>query len=468
MSGATLHDSSARLAYGVDLSPGAVRIVRASRSRKGLRTEQVLAAALPAETEAARAAMTSIQAEVLAGDAVESVALTALDVFTRWLQTPFPVAAKARKVLPSLLDIQLPVPLEQCAWVIAEEGRSDNGKVRLLTAAVRLTDARKRLDEARSLGLDPAVLDHEAFALWSHLQQVRPAAPAQARVLLHMGPAAGLLLVGKGDTLQAAHALRSAPPAGEKAVGAWSVRVRQVLRSQGLTDASEIAWIWSGPGAADAAAREALQAALGDLPVRFACVEAPETFLAEALAVRRLEPTALACNFRRDALAHPFSARHTARRRRRAFLAAAAAAAAVCAVNLAWLQALKHRNQQMQEALTRLAQEVSGLETVPRGQEVFAVQQALAARGNEDPVQRMFLPSLTVALGDLVERCHMAEVNIEDLNLEPGRVAFRARCDDMERANQFIASLQQAGYRITPDLLADEQGVLITAAGGAP
>ena len=465
---ALAHDASARVAYGLDVSGRLACLVRVKRTRRGVQAERVLQATLPDEESLLQTALTSVQAEALAGDAVDSAAMPALSIFTRWLQTPFPSATKARKVAPSLLDIQLPVPLEQCVWSLAGEERDEAGQVRLLAAAARLSDVQERIARIRSLGLDPMVLDHEGLALWREAGRLLPIENDRPRVVFHLGAGYGLLLIGTGAGLQAVHGLRSEPAPDEAGATAWAMRVRQALRAHALGDRGEIDGIWTGPGAEIESMRQRLEAALGDLPVAFRTAPEPADFLARALAVRRLLAGAYPCSFRYGAAAHPLNEQRAARRQRKALLVMAAAAVALCLLNAGWLHLLDQRSQRMQDQLTRTAREVSGLPVVPRGQEEFAVQQALASGAGQHPAQGFFAPSLTGPLRALTRTARQEGITLQELELELDRFTLTGLASDADRAQRFVNALQDAGYQVAPEIRIDGAQTRMTLFGRQP
>ena len=75
--------------------------------------------------------------------------------------------AKAEKVFPSLLDIQLPFPLEDCLYQFVEFRRTSEGMVSALVCAARREAIQACLDRYQAQGADPMLLDHEGLALWT-------------------------------------------------------------------------------------------------------------------------------------------------------------------------------------------------------------------------------------------------------------------------------------------------------------
>ncbi len=80
------------------------------------------------------------------------------------LELPFDDARRARRVLPSLLDIQLPFALEEaatCFPAVLDPGRS------ALAVVARHTDVTACLAPLAAKQVDPQILDHEGVALWA-------------------------------------------------------------------------------------------------------------------------------------------------------------------------------------------------------------------------------------------------------------------------------------------------------------
>jgi len=102
-----------------------------------------------------------------AGGILVVAALRCRESLVRRLEAPFSSCRKARKVLPTLLDIQLPFPVEDCLCNFIGLHRTKERKVRALAVAARRIDVRRRLDALHTLGIDPVVLDQEGLALWT-------------------------------------------------------------------------------------------------------------------------------------------------------------------------------------------------------------------------------------------------------------------------------------------------------------
>jgi hypothetical protein len=145
----------------------------------------------------------------------------------------------------------------------------------------------------------------------------------------------------------------------------------------------------------------------------------------------------------------------------------AAGGLALCALNLGWLQVLQQQDDRLQARLTTRALEISGLASVPRGQEVFAVQQALAS-AEADPTVQMFAPSLTLPLATILQRAHQQSVEIQELDLQPERFVVRGKSVAIERATAFRDSLTADGFTVALDTENEADRAGFTLTGSLP
>ena len=226
------------ICYGIDGTESRVVVVRSVRGRGRLEQTVVLDRSGPEAGAALAQWAVGIQEEAESGRAVTAVAMPVAQSFTRWLQTPLTSSAKARKVLPSLLDIQLPFPLETCLYRFPCFRRTPAGIDALAVAAPRQNIA-QRLEAFRARGLDPVVLDHEGLALWAQSNQELPLERNTLRIVAYLGADRTVLVTGRDGDLVGAHSLRqganeAAGPdeaAGRAFADRLVLRVRQLLQA---------------------------------------------------------------------------------------------------------------------------------------------------------------------------------------------------------------------------------------------
>ena len=156
-----------------------------------------------------------------------AAALPVHSCFLRRLRAPFASVAKAEKVWPALLDVQLPFPLESAVCRFLTPTRTADGQVEVLAVAARREDVEAWRAPLAQAGLFPWWADHEGLALWgqSVLEQ-----PAQGwRLVCYIGEERVALVWGRGPDVRAASGLRLGarelfdPARGEAARRQWAL-----------------------------------------------------------------------------------------------------------------------------------------------------------------------------------------------------------------------------------------------------
>ncbi|MDD4871699.1 MAG: hypothetical protein PHR77_14165, partial [Kiritimatiellae bacterium] len=293
--------------YGIDLQAGQPVVVRAERTRGHVNC-------FPVSVNDS-----SFVNGLQSGKAVAVGALTASESFSCWLEAPFLSFRKALKVLPTLLDVQLPFALEDCIYDFVETkqkqltGKTDiigkellpveGGVTRALAVAARMEDIQKKIELFKTFGIDPVVLDQEGLALWTQSLLEVPVVTGTEntpRIVVYLGIERSTMAIGRGGELISAHSL------GPNNIAQISRLLKaQLKQGHGRKDA-DVRWMWTGPGVGDAALFGKLQESLrSEWPGTSIVHDKPETFLARAVATRALLAGPLRCNLRSGTFLHP-------------------------------------------------------------------------------------------------------------------------------------------------------------------
>ena len=447
--------------YGFDLSASRIVIVKSTRRRGGKGSECSVVCDQP-PAAVTPDILRDIQTEVAKGQAVTAACMPSSESFVRWLQTPLASRAKARKVAPSLLDIQLPFPLEECAYDIVQFRTSADGKVDALALAARTQDIAARLGQFQRAGIEPMHVDHEALALWAQGLREIPVERNALRIVAFIGAGHSTLVFGRGTEFLSAHSIRAGSAeleaANSEPARRFVLRAQQLLRAQVPEPAAQaIQWIWTGPAVSQTFAR-ALEDGLRPLgEISFPAARDPARFLARAVAESVLEGEPLSCNFRLGALAHPEEVRHRRRRKSRIATAVLAAGLLLCGLNAGWRVLLAQQKEAVQEKLTSLAQQMSQLAKVPRGQELLVVERA----GREQaplsaPFLEAFEPSLTLTIAEIVGLAHKHNMAIEYLSLKKDAVSIRGAVAEWTQGELLAGLLRDRGF--TADIQRQDAG----------
>lgn len=397
---------STRTGLGVDLAEG-WQVTRIGRRSRG-------SVVFPGPADPARAP-----------DLPVSVALPVFMTFMRRLRAPFASVAKAEKVWPSLLDIELPFPLEQAEYRFLHPARTADGQVETLAVAVRRDDLVAWHQRVQQAGFMPWVVDHEGLALWSRSLAEQPLEKQGHRLVCYVGLDRVALVWGRGTELLAASGLRSGarelfdPVRGEAARRQWVQRAGPFLRAQAGSAGPSFQWAWCGPGATRPDQLRLLAEEL-KLPdgVTFFTHREPDSFLARAVAARMVQPGANACSFLPGDLAPPACRDHQRARARRPALALAAAALLLIGLNLGWATWLHGRRDHLQGLLQHQALTLSGLPSVPRGQEVLLTERALKEQApSYIPFADALAPSLLLDLRELLQQASALDLRLERVTL---------------------------------------------------
>jgi hypothetical protein len=429
--------SGFNIALGVDASEHGLVVVRGVRAGREVR--------LDAATESLPAA---------AGEGAVASALPAYEGFVRRVVAPFPSVSKAQKVFASVLDIQLPFPIERCAYAFLEP-REIDGEVEALAVAARQEDVAARLEKLRAAGIDPTHLDVEPLALWTQSVDEAPLDAATPRVVFYIGHDRATLAFGRGSRCTGGHAMRSGARQVFEGGGLapLAVRVRQLIKAQWKDEAEgPMQWAFCGPALADAARAEALKAAL-DLPsaAQVFVHKQPSSFLARALAVRALRRGPYRVNLRQGAHVHPRMAMVKDQAHRNAALVALAAGLVLCIVNLGWRGALAARKDAMQARLTASAVDLSGMAQIPKGQElVIAGRAAADNRAALRPLLAVLEPGPADRLASVLARAE-GSLSLDAATFSGEAVVLSGRASTWEAVEAASEPLRASGWTVSLD-----------------
>ena len=407
-----------RTGYGVDLAGGRAVVVRSASNR---RFETVYNGPVGEMGPAVAAAATAVSRGRALASGCQSVAAS----LTRVLKAPFASVKKAGKVLPSLLDIQLPFPLETCIYRFLDVRRSGD-HVRALALAAQDEAVRQRMRQYEEAGMILTSLDHEGLALWTESLEDYPIEPDAVRMVVSLGCENTVLVAGRGLSFESAHhcpvsldRLRS----GETAAADDLVRrMRHVLQAgQFLQAGQKIQWAWTGAGAADEALRSRLESLLelGPEVIRLVHRE-PETMLARALSRRAIREGNYAVNLIAGDRANPALEKLRLRRLRGAAVFYFALGLLLTGVNAGWNAWLAAKEAEISRRIGRAAEAIAPGTRIYPGQEFLLVSRAREANApNVSPFTRVFKPSPAMLLRELLDAAAAADITISKLSLLP-------------------------------------------------
>jgi len=438
--------------YGMQISASGIRVVRSTR--RGV-PQPLLTADL--DSPEAQRLLETIRLEVEKGTAALAICAPASQTVIRSLRAPFASVRKAGRVWDSLLDVNLPFPVES-AFGSYSDVRIEQGGTLCTAAAIRRSDLEACDKACQTAGLSPTHFDAEALALWS--QQGEEAPPVRSelpRAVIWLAEDHVTISRGCGTTFMAAHVLRASPvaesPEARKAFDTlWGARMRQILTAH-LTEtgASEMDLWWAGPGAAQEDLVKRLRKALpSELPLRQEIHRDPTSFLVRALARRAMEGSGV--NFKTGELAHPAVVRAQAKSLTRAYAGVAAAALLVLILNMGISTLRQHRVESLQAQLSEAAQTITG-HRVPRGQESLMVERAITRR---DEATQPFRNALDIdgmegRFARVLEEADVLGIEISRLNVSPLTLSVEGTATSIQAIEGLAERLSAKDWQVQTD-----------------
>ncbi len=416
-----------------------------SRTRQGIRTESVpvpLVEALPFDDNTVVTGLVNVREAV-----------------TCRLEAPFEKRSKVEKVLPTLLDIKLPFPVEECVYVFLGF-RQESEVTSALGVAARSSDIKARLEALIDAGADPLILDHEGLALWTQSIIERPDADgATIRVVLQMGSTNWSLVLGNGfDYLGSYNVVPSDLAHVRRIIKATVATLKKsgqgeensTGRSPNHENSVAIQVLLCGWGANEQETVEQFKHTLGVDDTLVEVLDQPVTFLARGLAQRSFEEGPLRCNLRTGAFEHPAVAEQAFARARVGGVALVLAGAILFGTNIAISELATERERAMDSKLQSMRSELIGYSIKALGSDA----QDKVRSETIDRIRRLepFLKmknreSLRPVLYDVTALASEKGVEYNSLSIMPDGVEIKGSAPSLAAAVSLREYLESKGYK---------------------
>jgi len=371
---------------------------------------------------------------------------------TIWLDTPFSSKSKAIKVLPAMLDLQLPFPLEDCCYCFVQFRRKTKNAISVLAVAARRTAVQQRLNRYQAAGLDPLIIDHEGLALWQQSLREKPPRADATRIVVSLEPDHIALAIGSGSLFLNAHSLQMAlnSSAGTAPEDAFQ-RFYRILCSE-LQARTAVEWLFCGPLARQPALVNSLHRLLSaEWPGPFVVHKSPETFLPRALSSRAFGGR-LRCNLRQGELTHLSILAERKKHSAQAALFLLLSGILLCAFNLAWQITGSFQFKKTQREISRLSGELAPGRAITYGREVDEVRPIVQKKLSDfAPILNIFREPLSVRLAEIINAGQEARLAYTRLELSRDKVTINGTAEDWDDGERLAASLRNAGYRVEID-----------------
>lgn len=361
------------------------------------------------------------------------------------LETPALSANKLHKILPSLLDVQLPLPVSECATAFVHY------KTACMAYTIRKTDLQNLIGQLAAQGCNPARIVPSTHAAWTLSQTEHPPADSdEARALFIATPKQTMLLTGHGEILERQNVFTTTEEEPLR---------RLKLTFGGLPEQL----ICIVAGSAHATINTSLTPAAHPSALTITTAQSPDFFLARALAYDGgFSGTAVDADLRQTSFPH---AATTRRQQRPAVILSAALTA--CAIILAAVALTRTSTASKIEAQTRttLQNRLDTLAGYPiRTQGERALQDARAAfpLTLDEAIQHYMDNRIPNKMAIVATLCKQHNILLQHLSISAEGLKASASAKTENAVDRFVQALQTAGITTAltePAKSADNAGV---------
>jgi hypothetical protein len=375
--------------------------------------------------------------------------LSAGESLVQWVSAPFSSISKARRILPTLLDIAMPFALEDCVVTFLDVHRAaDRKSVASLAVAARHAQVAARLDACRQHGFDPVALDQEALVLWTQSIFELPDTRGEtcpARAVLSAEDGRYCLALGRGARLAGTHSGRTLA-AGE---------LLRILKARLGPEALPVRWCLCG---SKADSPEVMRVIAEGIPAEWRKTvethETPREFVARGLATRALLRGPMRVNLRGTRFVHAVAERQARYRARAAAAMVLAASVLICAADITAVARLRSARSGLGREFASLRDRILGYRLDVKGDRAVGVIAAELEKRREQirPFSEAFEPSLVARAGRIMELADTDSLKLDSLVITARGVTLSGTAPRWNGWTGLMSYLTAEGYgaAVTP------------------
>lgn len=428
----------ANRSLGIDWNEGSPLIVQATR--KGMRRTILKPQQPAADTEGSHRSGTAIIAGMPPGQAMAVR-----------LQTPLNDPAKAKRVLPTLLDVSMPFTLEDCVTGFSpleaidrnnrQPASADDACFTALAVAARREDVEAQINMLTQRGFEPHVLDHEGIALWSESFAGFPAPKSGIRAVLWVRKCEVLLAIGTYKSFWRAH--RITDLSGKALIRTIRLQ-RDAMQAAGNNTLSLFIGGTSEPSIHEI--RTQLSEAFPD--ATYQDLPDGQTFLAGALARRAITSGPLRFNLRSDSLTHPLTLKRMQQKQWQQLAVLFFSAVVLLSLNTAVMRQRDKRLAAANQTFMTAANQTVGWPMTERGEyALLTVRRELMTRNEAyAPLKQMFDRSLLELLEPILTATKSANIALQSLLLDHHQVAMQGESETTDQIERILQALNDQGF----------------------
>lgn len=403
---------------GIDSTDGDIKIVGISRGTVLVETS-------------VRQAASSLSKTLAEGVACTAAATPASTLFVP-LNTPAIKGAKLKKILPSLLDIQIPLPIADCVYTFIQY-RTDYAAY-----AIRKADIKTQLDSLNEMGCNPCRLVPMAHAAWMlSLAEFPLKRPNEPRALFVAGAQQTVLISGCGEAVEKQSVFKTA--AAEP--------VRRLKLAFGGVPENLVCIV---AGAEHQSVVDALEAPDANLSANVITAPSPPYFIARALARDgKNDGGAEDTNLRTGAFAHALLSRREMKPAFYLKVTLVVASIVILAASISVLAITQKAEEQSKVVLQNRLQEIAGFSIKSKGQRALQDARSAMPLRLDDAILSSIENRIPQWLSATTTICLQHNIKLQHLSITVDGLTASGVASSANAAHEFVSALASAGINAT-------------------
>ncbi len=348
------------------------------------------------------------------------------------LNTPALPDTKLEKILPSLLDIQIPLPLADCSYTFV---KYENATV---AYAVRKSDLRAQLDSLAETGCNPSRIVPASYAAWMlSLADFPPKRKDEPRAIFIAGKQQTILVSGHGGTVEKQSVFKT---------GASDPAKRLKLAFGGIPENLVCIIV----GDEHHRISTALNSAEAHSEAKANTPQSPSYFLARALALDyKNNRSAQDANLRTAEFMHPVNSQRARKPSRYLMTALAMSSVAIILASVAAATATQHAEETSKAQLQSRLNEIAGFPIKTKGQRALQDARNAMPLHLDEAILHHTHNRIPSSLTTIKQLCTQQGIKLHHVSLDPNGLTASGVAKSADSAQQFVNSLVSAGIQAT-------------------
>jgi type II secretory pathway component PulL len=377
-------------------------------------------------------------------NAIVSSALPIKDTLLLNFNIPLSSKKKALQVLPSMLDVQLPFPLEDCLYKVVSSRKLMDNTLSFTTIIVRRKIMERHLAFLQENGVVVDHLDSEATVLFEEGSLVFP--KSKKIVVINMERESISVIISEEQAIKSAYTLKVERDKKNEELDLWLKRITKIenLNSQHFD------MVITGKDASSILAGEIARKLSSSISPEVSIMPDSEFAFTETIAKRLITPKKYTLNFLEDEY-EPKRAKECKMRlmRMRSLFLLAVSVALIFINSLHYIfWYLKKSN--LEQAIASLSQKIMPETRLPKGMEIFEINRKMLQHSEEiQPLVGIVANQTFSTFSSLLANIAKKNLIISNLTINDKQIVISGNSTVWQDCEELANWLKTKGFTVT-------------------